>query len=62
MKTRNTVRMNLKDLVVRTTKRPAKLKIQRKCKYCGVDFIAARRTAKYCSESCRVLEFKRNNS
>ena len=52
---------NSKKLFVKPTQSPAKAKYEHVCQHCGIDFISNRRTAKFCSNSCRSMEWTKNN-
>lgn len=45
---------NGKKMFVKPTKSNAKLKYEHECGWCGKTFISNRKTAKFCSNSCRV--------
>lgn len=59
MKTKTTIKTkNGNIIVVRESGEGAKFsKGIRYCEYCGITFISSRKTAKYCSNSCRVMAF-----
>jgi uncharacterized OB-fold protein len=60
MKLKTYIRRNKKDLIVRPTKGKGRLIYEHTCNNCGKDFISNRRTAKYCSNSCRISWYKKN--
>jgi hypothetical protein len=58
-KVANYITRNNKELYVKLTKKKGRLKYERICLHCHRDFISVRKTALYCSDGCRVNEFKR---
>lgn len=58
-KTANYIKRNGKDLYVKLTKGNARLIYERVCGNCGRDFISNKTTAWYCSDSCRVMGYRK---
>lgn len=45
-------------IVLKTTKSNAKLQYRHECLYCGQTFLSNRKTAKYCGDYCRIMNFR----
>lgn len=58
-KTETYITRNKKELYVKLTEKKGRLKYERVCLHCSRDFISNRSTALYCSDDCRVKEYRR---
>jgi len=58
-KTKTYITRNKKELYVKLTKTKGRLKYERICLCCSRDFISNRSTALYCSDYCKLKEYKR---
>lgn len=61
MKVKTYIQRNGKDLVVKLTKSKGRLIYQHICGQCNIEFISNRKTAKYCSDTCRKRHYDFKN-
>jgi hypothetical protein len=61
MKGKAYLKRNQKELFIKATKSKARLIYEHKCKHCNCDFISNRKTAVYCSDSCKVSFYRKRD-
>jgi len=63
MGTEITVRRSKKDMVLRIPKKSnlnkANLSHEKECEFCGTPFLTNRTTARFCSDNCRIANWRK---